>query len=58
MVAAHGRHNIPGWGEEAVGAYQRQTTLYVSCLGQSLAGRRTMSWSGTSQEGGGSAKDV
>lgn len=52
VVAAHGRHNIPGLGEEAVGAYQRQTTLYASCLGQALAGRRTMSWSGTSQEGG------
>lgn len=52
VVAAHGRHNIPGWGGEAVGAYQRLTTLYVFCLGQALAGRRTMSWSGTSQEGG------
>lgn len=51
-VAAHDRHNIPGRGEEAVGACQRQTTLYVFCLGQALAGRRTMSWSGTSQEGG------
>lgn len=52
VVAAHDHHSIPGRGEEAVGACQRQTTSYVSCLGQALVGRRTMSWFGTSQEGG------
>lgn len=52
-AVVHDRCNIPGRGEEAVGdACQRQTTLYVSFLGQALAGRRTMSWFGTSPEGG------
>lgn len=47
----HDRYNTPGQDEEAVDdACQRQMTLCVSFLGQALAGRRTMSWSGTFPE--------